>query len=109
MTLAAPEHHEMNRQVEVTWRMLRTIAQSLMVHDRVSEVYIHFSFVYTPDRIFPVLPIKYLINKDVDSTTPFKLATGTEPSVSHLRMLFCPCVVRKATARVGSKALNMRQ
>ena len=23
-------------------------------------------------------------------------------------MLFCPCVVRKATANVGSKALNMR-
>ena len=35
LTLAAPEHQEMNGQVEVTWRMLRTIAHSLMVHARV--------------------------------------------------------------------------
>ena len=35
LTLAAPEHQEMNRQVEVTWIMLRTIAHSFMVHARV--------------------------------------------------------------------------
>ena len=34
MTLAAPEHQETNRQVEVTWRTSHTIAHSLMVlHD----------------------------------------------------------------------------
>ena len=41
-------------------------------------------------------------------TTPYKLATGTKPSVSHLRVLFRPCVVRKATEHVETKALNMR-
>ena len=60
------------------------------------------------DNIFPVLPIKDLINEDCNPTTPHKLATGTEPSVSHLRVLFCPCVVRKATAHVDTKRLNMR-
>ena len=30
LTLAAPEHQEMNRQVEVTWRTLRTVPHSLM-------------------------------------------------------------------------------
>ena len=29
------------------------------------------------------------------------------PSVSHLRVLFCPCVVCKATAHVEKKVLNM--
>ena len=48
------------------------------------------------------------MNKDGDPTMPYKLATGTKYSVSHLYMLFCPCVVRKATANVGTKALNMR-
>ena len=38
---------------------------------------------------------------------PQKLATGTKPSVSHLHVLFCPCVVRKATAHVETKTLNM--
>ena len=35
LTLAAPEHQEMNGQVEVTWRTLLTIAHALIVHDRV--------------------------------------------------------------------------
>ena len=43
LKLAAPEHQEMNRQVEVTWRTLRTIVHSIMIHARVSEEYIHFS------------------------------------------------------------------
>ena len=64
--------------------------------------------MYTTDHIFPVLPIKDLINKNGDPTTPHKLATDTKPSVSHLRVLFCPCVVRKDTAHVETKTLNMR-
>ena len=38
---------------------------------------------------------------------PHNLGTGTKPSVSHLRVLFCPCVVQKATAHVDTKTLNM--
>ena len=98
----------MNRQVEVTWRMLRTFAHSLMVHARVTEVHAHFTSIYTIDNIFPVIPIKYIINEDGDPTTPHKLSTGTKPSVSHLSVLFCSCVVRKATAHVEKKTLNMR-
>ena len=62
LTLAAPEHQEMNGQVEVTWRTLRTVTHSLMVHARIPEVYVHFALMYMTDHIFPVLPIKDLIN-----------------------------------------------
>ena len=62
--------------------------------------------MYTAEDCVP--PIKYLINKDGDPTTPYKLATGTKPSVSHLCVLFCPHVVRKETVHLGTKALNMR-
>ena len=48
-----------------------------------------------------------MINEDGYLTTIFKLATGTKHSVSHLRILFCPFVVRKATAHADKKALNM--
>ena len=92
----------MNRKVEVTQRTLRTIAPSLMVHARVSEAYINFALMYTTDHIFLVLPIKYLINRDGNLTTPYTLATGTKSSVSHLLGLFCPCVVLKATAHVDN-------
>ena len=64
--------------------------------------------MFTTDHIFTVQSIKYLLNEDGDPTTPHKLATGTKPSVSHLRVSFCPCVVRKTTAHVGTKTLNMR-
>ena len=63
--------------------------------------------MYTTDHIFPVLPIKDLINKNGDPTTPHKMATGTKPSVSHLCVLFCPCLVPKATAHVETKTLSM--
>ena len=58
-----------------------------MVHARVSEVYINFELMYMTDHIFLVLPIKDMINKDIDPTTLFKLATVTKSSVSHLRVL----------------------
>ena len=108
LTLAAPEHQEMNGQVEVTWRTLRTVAHSLMVHARVPELYVHFSLMYTTYHIFLVLPIKDLINEDGNPITPHKLATGTKPSVYHLRLLFFPCVVRKAKVHIETKALNIR-
>ena len=78
-----------------------------MVHAKFLEAYIHFALIYTTDHSFTVIPIKY-INKYGKPTTSFKLATGTKPSVSHSRVLFCPCVVRKSTASVDKKSLNMR-
>ena len=71
-----------------------------MVHARVTDVYVHFASMYTTYHIFPVLPIKDFINNDGDPTTPHKLETGTKHSVSHLLVLICPCVLRKATTHV---------
>ena len=63
-TLVGPEHQKINGQVQVTWRMLCTITHSLMVHVIVLEAYILFILMYTTDHIFPVLPIKDMINED---------------------------------------------
>ena len=79
----------------------------MMVHARVSDKYIHLSLMYTIDNIFSVIPIKNMENKDSEITTPNKLATGTKPSVSNLRVLFFPCVVLKSTLHVDTKSLNM--
>ena len=98
----------MNGKVKVTWIMVCTIAHSLMVHARVSEVRIHFTFMYKTDHIFSELPIKDLLNEDGKPTMLFKLATGKKPSVSHLCVLFLSCLVLKATAHLGTKASNMR-
>ena len=68
-------------------------------HDRIRKRWQYVWQWRTPD--------KYLINKDGDPTMPHKLETGTKPSVSYLRVLFCSCVVRKSTAHVETKTLNM--
>ena len=92
----------------MTRRTLCTIAHSLMVHERVLEAYIHFALMYTTDHIFPVIPIKDMIKEDGNPTTPYKLGTSTKPPVSHLRVLFFPCAVRKTNAHVDKKVLNIR-
>ena len=90
LMLVAPEHQKFIGQVEGTWRILCTITHSRMVHARVFEAYILSMLIYTADHIFPVLPIKALINEDSKPTTPFKLVTGTKPSISSLCvLLFC--------------------
>ena len=86
---------------------MRTITHSLMVHTRVSEAHINFVLMYTADHIFLVLLLKELINKDSNPNTPFKLATSMKTSISHLHVLFCPCVAQKATSHVDKKAFNM--
>ena len=98
----------MNGKVEVTWLALQTISHSIMVHIRVSDKYIHFALIYMTDHIFPVLSLKKLINQDSEPTTPHKMETSTKPSVSNLRVKFCPCGLQKATAHVDTKALKTR-
>ena len=88
LELAAPDHQEMNGQVEVEWLTLQTILDSIMVHAWVSDEYIHFAWIYTTDHIFTVLPIKHLVNQYGELNTPQKLATGTKHSVSNLHDLF---------------------
>ena len=81
--------------------MPHKISHSNMVYALVLEAYIHVTLICTEYHIFPLLPIKDLINEDVDPTKPFKFATGKKPSILHLRILFCPCVVHKSPAHVG--------
>ena len=45
LELSAQDHQLMNGQVEVTWRTLRTISHSIMVHAWVSDIYIHFALM----------------------------------------------------------------
>ena len=63
--------------------------------------------MYTSYYILLVLATKDLINEYVKPTTQFKLVTGTKPSISHLRVLFCQCIVQKSTAHIRKNSLNM--
>ena len=65
-----------------------------MVHARVLDN-THFVVIFTSHHICTVLPIKHLINQEGEPITLHKLANGTKYSVSNIRVLVCPCVVKK--------------
>ena len=88
LLLPAPDNQDMNDQVEVTWQTFWSIAHSIMVHPQVYDEYIHFELMYTTDDIFPFLPIKNLVNRDDEPTTPRKLTTGNKSSVSNWRIYY---------------------
>ena len=93
----------MNGKVKVTWRILRTITHSLMVHAQVLEAYIHFLLTYTADNLFLVLPIKDLTNEDGKPTMPFKLVTGKKISILHLRVSFFHVFYKKLLHMLGQR------
>ena len=64
--------------------------------------------MYMTGHILPVLPIKHLVNYNCEPNKPHKLATDTKASLLNPRVLFCTCVVLKATAHVDTMALKMR-
>ena len=78
-----------------------------MVHVWVSDEYINIALMFMIDHIFPVIPMKHLVNQDGEPNKPHKLATGRKPSVSNPPVLFYSCVVQKATTHVDKKALDM--
>ena len=108
LSLAAPEHQEQNGISEKTWHSLRTLAHSMMVHARVAEEYSHHALMYAAHHVFPVLPIKDLVNEQGEPCTPFELMHGENPPVRQLRTLFCPVIVKKHTAMKDKKVVNMR-
>ena len=64
--------------------------------------------MYMTDHIFTVLPIKQLLNKDGKKKCATKMATDMKLSLLNPRVLLCPCVVKKSTSNVYTKALNIR-
>ena len=59
-----------------------------MMHPWILDKYIHFELIYTTHEIFPVLPFKHLIDQYYETAKPYKLVTGTKPSVANPRVIF---------------------
>ena len=73
-------------------------------HTSFGRIYTFFVNVYNSSNIYS---FKNLINQDGEPTTQHKLETVTKTSVSNICALFFPYAVRKVTAHVDGKALNM--
>ena len=93
LTLAAPKHLEMNSVLERTWQSLCHLKNTFIVQARVDESCTHFALLHAT-RIFSVIPIRTLRYQD-KLITPYQLLTSRKPKLQQLRVLFCPCVVKK--------------
>ena len=94
------------------WSCMETVAYNCTLFYGTWDIFgsVYSFFIHEYDRsYFPVLSFKDIINEDREPTTPFKLVTGKKTSVSHLRMLFPPCISQKYTENVDKKALNMHR
>ena len=98
----------MNGQVELTWQTLQTIIHSFFgARTCIWLIYIFFTNVHDWSHISgstnKTLGKWVLWNNYAAQTVKWQ-----KPSVSNLRVLFCPCVVQNSTAHIDWRALNMR-
>ena len=108
LTIAAPEHQEMNNIAESTGKNINTIAHSQMNFERVEEKFNHFALINTAHVIMPVLPLRDLVNESGKQTTLVELMTGNKARISRILTLLCLVIVKKLTAQHKGKSLNMQ-
>ena len=88
---AAPRHQEMNGLAERSWKSIRELAFSMMVHAHVGDEFYDFALDHAW-KVYNCLPIKGL-EKDEVPATPYEMFFGSKPSLDKFRVLFCPIIV----------------
>jgi len=102
VSFASPKHQEGNHFAERTWQSLRKLAQSMLVHARLPDMYMYHALLHAC-HVFNVLPLKDLVTGDGIITTPYELFVGSKPRVGHFRVFGCPCIAKKWTISVHGK------
>ena len=91
----------MNSTLERTWQSICHLKNTFIVQARVDESCTHFALLHAI-RVFCVLPI-CTIRHNGSLVTPYDLLMSTKPKLQHLRVLFCPCVVKTySTTKVSA-------
>jgi hypothetical protein len=100
VSFAPPKYQEGNHFAERTWQSLRKLAQSMLVHARLPDMY---HALLPACHVFTVLPLKDLVTSDGIIETTYELFMGSKPKVSHFRVFGCPCIAKKRTNSVDGK------
>ena len=91
---AAPKHQEQNGLVERHWGTVLKIANTMLLHARLSKKFFYYAAKYA-QRVHDVIPVKELCDKDGLPTTPYQLATNSKPNVRHYRVFGCPAIFKR--------------
>ena len=81
----------MNRLAERSWKSIKGLAFSMMVHAHVGDEFFDFALDHAW-KVFNCLPIKSL-TKDGEPTTPYEMFHNHKPSLEKFKVLFCSIVV----------------
>ena len=82
-TTAAPKHQEQNGLVEKHWGTIMKIANTMILHARLSKKFFYYAVKYA-QLIHDVIPVKDLHDKNGLPCTPYQLINNQKPSVRHL-------------------------
>jgi len=109
LSLAAPKKQSQNHYAERTWATIQNIAGSMLVHARLPDNFLFHALLYAT-KVFSVLPVTGLLDKNGNQSTPYQLFYGQKPRVAHFRVFGCPTVVKKWTATIeGRRVSNQTQ
>ena len=96
----------MNGLAERTWRSLRDLAFSMIVHAHVGDEFYDFALDHAW-KIHNCLPIRGL-QKEGNPVTPYELFYGAPPCISKFRVLFCPVVMSIGLRTVNGHVCDRR-
>ena len=106
LSFASPRHQEMNGLAERSWRSVRDLAFSMMVHAQVGDELYDFAHNHAW-KVFNCLPISGL-QKECKSTTPFELFFGQAPSLRRSKVLFCSAIMAIGEKTFEGRTLDRR-
>ena len=105
-TTAAPKHQEQNGMVERHWGEVSKLANTMLIHARLSPKFIMYALNYA-SQIHDIMPIKNLLDSHGKPTTPYYLAFNRHPKASHFRVFGCPAVFKRyEVSKEGKRIQN---
>lgn len=97
ISIAAPNHQEMNSIVERQWQNMNQIMRAILIHARLSNHFYHYAGQYAAD-ILNVLPAKNLLDHNGNPCTPHFKALRVKPKIGNFRVFGCPASFKRYNA-----------
>jgi hypothetical protein len=93
---APPKQQEGDHFAERTWQSMRKLAQCILVHARLHDMYLYHALLHACN-MFKICSLQDLVTADGTVTSPFELFVGSKHLASHFRVFGCPCIAKNWT------------
>ena len=108
ISIAAPDHQEMNSICERAWATIDNMGRSMCVHARLGNHFFYHSRKYASHIINLLVP-KDLLDEHGTPTTPHFLAFQRKPRIGHLRVFGCPVSFKRHRPSHEGQVITKKQ